>query len=419
MFESLPGPVQWVLSHPLLTAAFAFAFYFVWHMAPIVRSAMRLGMKRRIGSAELSRFTIAVRHTSAETEQRNEELNAIAPMIAAENFGAIYDRMRRYDAARACTPFGRPLAGLILDTLMADFSTIADAVETSGIDASPEHIAKLVAAFDRALEVAPDDHIAAATAALAHIEAGWLLRGDGFANEVSAGGWQGMAEHFDAARRVLDRFPAQKHDSPLLAYVHYRLCNGLTDGEERIRAAYTVRTLIEPQNPAVYIAHGFQLLPRWYGSYEELEQAAREAADLTMPFMGTAGYALTYLDAIHCDGDAAARFDATAFAEGLLDFARYKGSQYAINFAANTLWMTMADCRDARQDVLDEAMAELVREDLCCILPDCWEDSSANEVMYVLARYWQDELAAGATVDIDSNGAYVHWPEGTAPPQPA
>jgi len=72
-------------------------------------------------------------------------------------------------------------------------------------------------------------------------------------------------------------------------------------------------------------------LPRWYGSYEFLEDRARRSFGQSSEYWGTAAYALTYMDAIIEDPEALAFVDVAHFLQGLHDYVSAQSDQSCVN----------------------------------------------------------------------------------------
>jgi hypothetical protein len=171
------------------------------------------------------------------------------------------------------------------------------------------------------------------------------------------------------------------------------------------------------------------MLPRWFGSYDELELEARRTAARTQDIWGAGGYTWVYFDAIAIDETACARVDVDFFLDGLRDIVEVRPNQEMINLLAafcavalrNGLGLNeQADL--ARMQIIDAANW-LIREHLTELHPMIWAhaadgfDNNARvtsvsrfaargraDALQVIADQFREEISKGLRVIFTPNG---------------
>ncbi len=342
-----------------------------------------------------------------------DERVAIAEMDRhgdAGNWTAIHEMIRRNDQDGFATPTGYPINEALTDHLFAPFDEMRDAAYENGFDINLDTLDSYVQPYEDRLTEAPGDHIAAALCARAHIGAGWAARGECSFDQIKPKNVEAFLKHFEQADRILRAYPAQSYQSPLLAQLDYELCIGSPKGHEDIRAKFAILQQLAPRNPRIYSRHGFRLLPRWFGDYEELETTARALIDETEPFFGKAAYALTYLTALEYDEEAQKTVDPNLFIEGVDDFVTFTGTQMAVNLMGHRL-VTIKQMADsgALRSAINSYLPSLLKEDLAYVLPTVWE-MEATSIKGLLSLLWMDVLEAGKEVHYTSHGVEIRTP---------
>ena len=135
---------------------------------------------------------------------------------------------------------------------------------------------------------------------------------------------------------------------------------------------------LNPANPRPMRALGNHLLPRWFGSYAELELEARRTASRTMDVWGAGGYTWVMFDAIALDDEACANLDLDFFIEGLRDILKRRPDPYVVNllaaFCANAIGQAFSgnDEADANRAQIADCARWIVREHLTELHPMIW-----------------------------------------------
>ena len=116
-----------------------------------------------------------------------------------------------------------------------------------------------------------------------------------------------------------------------MAAARCRSLAGQPDAAQRIIADYENLIDLAPHYADSYRQFGQALLPRWYGSYELLEERARKLAKETYDHWGSAAYALTFMDAAWHDKEALGFVDVAMMLQGLGDYMRTQKDQAIVN----------------------------------------------------------------------------------------
>ena len=115
----------------------------------------------------------------------------------------------------------------------------------------------------------------------------------------------------------------------------HRLYNqmAIADGSSReeMEARYSRALAFDPFDIYLPLGHAYQLLPRWHGSYQELEAFASMTAARTADVYGEAMYARIYAHVSEFDDLRDMAVDIKRLARGYGDWFRQTESQFAVN----------------------------------------------------------------------------------------
>ena len=337
--------------------------------------------------------------------------------------------IRDADSNRLTTPGGMPVAELLafgarhdviqsVEHALADGCRNGDAALTAGING-----------LEAVLNDMQGDPYITMVLALAHIDVGWAWRGTGWDTIVPKLNRNRCAAHFDRACQLLTPFCGLEMDSPLVASTRCAVMAGQRDPGTRIADYYEDLIDLAPQNHRHMRALGNHMLPRWFGSYDELELEARRTAARTQDIWGAGGYTWVYFDAIAIDDTACARVDVDFFLDGLRDIVEVRPNQEMVNLLAafcavalrNGLGLNeQADL--ARMQIIDAANW-LIREHLTELHPMIWAhaadgfDNNARvtsasrfaargraDALQVIADQFREEISDGLRVIFTPNG---------------
>ena len=347
--------------------------------------------------------SIPVPEVSKDCEEKTRLHKAAFMMVRQDNWETIGEMLRQYDQERAMTRGGTSKASVLAAGARKDLrDTIALSLLPSseqGLNAATQGIEML----DQVLIDHADDYGVALVVAQAHMDLGSVWRGQGWADEVPAADWKKFARHYRRATSILEKFDAQELNSPALAAARCRALAGQPDAAQRAIAYYEELIQLAPEYARSYREFGKYLLPRWYGSYELLEDRARKIVGQSAEYWGTAGYALTYMDAILEDPECMGFMDVAQFMQGLHDYAAAQSDQSTINKIVAFLSVSLvpngplvSGSKRAYQHrrALIEAAPEFARKHLREIHPKIWAEAEAgHDADAPPAKEWRQNQA--------------------------
>ncbi|MDU8943957.1 hypothetical protein [Ovoidimarina sediminis] len=234
---------------------------------------------------------------TAEIDPSSKELQAfrarVLVLVDAEDWAGLDTLVTRCDQARMAAKDDTRLAphaiAAIWDRIQEEAETHFDDRLSRGEDVIP---ASVIEPFLDAADDAPDSYALTALAAGLAMQLGWARRGHAWSELTDEEEMQAMQELFDTAGGLLSGFDAEDLNSPLLAGLAYDHLAGTGTDTKGLNRAFALRMRLDPGDPEALGAHGWYLLPRWYGDYEELDAAARRRHAETHRARGAADYAL-------------------------------------------------------------------------------------------------------------------------------
>ena len=342
-------------------------------------------------------------------------------------------RIAYADDRRLTTPGGESAALLLA---LGARSDVVAAAEDALLDAVAPGMDGVDALEDMLLDT-PHSPACALVVALAHFDIGWawqaaIAQGDmphapGDAGRIDA--------HFRRAADVLAPHDARDLNAPSLAAAKCALLTAGGHPARHVADAYEMLIDLDPDCPRHMRALGVHLLPRFAGSYDQLELEARRTAARTIDTWGAGGYAWVYLDALATDDAALGQLDAGFFTEGLRDILQIKRDQHVTNTLAAFCAITMAPDRDRKRPRPDhvEATRATLHECLDWILtthlqelhPLVWSQMlmapglapalpsrralvtrGRDAALRAIALRFAEEIADGTTIAFSSSGMY-------------
>lgn len=401
-----------------------------------------LARLRGRGDAALSDRTagaLAIPTATDTTEDRQRhDMTTMGQFLARqERWDDLSRLLRDHDRARAATPAGLALAGLLAHGARAD---VVAPIETALTDPRlmPAHAPKGgMAALEEVLQDHAGDYGVALVVAEAHIDIGWAWRGQGWQAEVSDTHLRHFQTHFARAADLLDGFDPISDDSPALAAARCALLVAASAPRSRVCDDYEDLIDLDPQNPRHLRVYGYHLLPRWFGSYDLLaSEAARTAGRLTDIWGADGGYALVLMDAVAVDPGALAVVDADRMRAGFADILARRDDQHMVNDLAAYCAVTLTADRYRR--IADQNRAQAIAANFDWILqrhlreihPLVWgiagqapdrslpalEDLSRlgrTQALLRIARHFERDLRRGGRVVAGASGLWVE-PAGLA-----
>lgn len=283
------------------------------------------------------------------------------------------EELRDLDRARATTPAGVPLGELLAYGARADVVEAAEHALAEG--AAPADMAALdgVQMLEEIRRDHPDDPYLALVVALAHVDIAWAWRGTGWDGDLPELNRRKCIAHFDRAASVMNAVCGIETNSPLIAAGQCALLAGRQDPHLRVADDYEDLIDLDPANPRHMRALGYHLLPKWFGTYQQLNLEARRTAMRTRDIWGNGGYTWVMFDAITLDKGACGHVDAEFFVDGIRDILAARPGQEMVNLMAAYCAMAIRadDNCPARQQISDCA-SWLIRDHLTEVHPLVW-----------------------------------------------
>jgi hypothetical protein len=276
------------------------------------------------------------------------------------------------------TPGGMSVAELMTFGARAD---VVLAAEHALLHSIPDPDAPLflgIEALEYVLAEFNDDYVIACIVAQAHMDIAWAWRGIGWDVEIAPRNREAFDAHFARAREIVETFIGQPKESTLFASTSCALLRGDDNSTKSVADRYEALIDLNPKNTSPLRALGTHMLPRWYGSYQQLELEARRTAARVQDVWGAGGYTWVMFDAISCDDIACAQLDLPFFIEGLRDIVTRRPDPHTVNllaaYCANTMGNAFSgnDSADANRAMISECADWIVREHLTELHPMIW-----------------------------------------------
>ncbi len=366
---------------------------------------------------------------TAEDRMRDDHQQLGQKLVRQENWADLAKVIRKADTERTLTPGAMPIAELIAYGARADVIVAAEHAINEAESTTPKAALDGIEDLERILEDHPDDYVIASIVAQSHIDIGWAWRGNGWDIEVPQRNRDAFACHFERAGEIIAPFAKKYPDSPLVAATYCAQVGGPAGKKNRVADNYEHLIDLNPLNPRPMRAMGNHLLPRWFGSYAQLELEARRTAARTEHVWGAGGYTWVQFDAISCDDEACAHLDLPFFIDGLHDILDRKPDPYTANllaaYCANTIGQSFSgnDQADHVRAQIADCTEWIVREHLTELHPMIWAHaahgfdnnlrirsphkfaaSGREDAMRVMASLFKTEIAAGQRIVFTEDG---------------
>ncbi len=378
-------------------------------------------------------LTIPVLDQSPEQSQRLEYQDRGQFLARQERWADLCEEVQHADRARKTTKGGMPVADLLLFGARAD---VVHAVEHALIDGAPPKDAPVlegIAAFESLRLDYKNDPTIALIVALSHIDVAWAWRGAGWDATVPKPNRRAFAAHMQRAEELLAPYCGIELDSPVLAAARCTLFAGGRQADRQLADEYEDLIDLDPANHRHMRSLGNHLLPRWFGTYQDLELEARRTAARTQDIWGDGGYAWVYFDAIAMDDEACALVDVEFFIDGLRDIIKARPDQEMTNLLAAYCAVavhhgTGANERaDLNRIQIGECVKWLIRDHLKEVYPLIWAhategfDNTARitsisrfaargraDALQAICEQFRDDIEAGRRITFTANGPELH-----------
>ena len=230
-----------------------------------------------------------------EIAARNKVFSEVKNLIAANDFNSLTTLEETYRTSRSRTASGYWYLGL--------FHAEVESFVLEGLTAAegcvPLH-ADFVARWRAAVPTNPAPIIAEATMLL---NEGWCYRGDGFANTVTPEAWAIFQDKLQAAYELLETNKQIASINPEYYAVQTTLYRGLNAPADKFKDLMDEATKREPGYYRTYTNGVFYHLPKWGGSWGEVDRFLRYAAKKSEKTDGSGLYVriLWNLEVCNCD----------------------------------------------------------------------------------------------------------------------
>ena len=337
--------------------------------------------------------------------------------------------IREADSARRTTPGGMPIAELLAYGARADVIHAVEHALQEGVPADGQPLIQGISALEHVRQDMGDDPYINLVVAMAHVDIAWAWRGTGWDPVVPRLNRDRFSAHFDRAATLMEPFCFLEMNSPIIAATCCSLLAGQRNPGRRIADIYEDLIDLDPHNHRHMRALGNHMLPRWFGSYAELELEARRTASRTQDIWGAGGYTWVQFDAIAIDEQACANVDVPFFLDGLQDIVAARPTQEMVNLLAAYCAVAMrngmgfSEEADLARIQIAEAASWLIRDHLTEIHPMIWAhaadgfDNNARvtspsrfaargraDALQIVADMFHDEISRGQRVTFTSDG---------------
>lgn len=372
---------------------------------------------------------VPVREQCGETRSRNDAHGRGQFLARQDLWDVLAREMAQADSGRQVTPGGMPVTDLLAFGARADVVNAVDHALQDGRPAQDAPLLSGIAALEAIRAETGQDPYITLVVALAHMDIGWAWRGTGWEATVPRLNREKCASHFDRAAELLAPFCTDTIESPALAAARCAVLAGQRNPKTRIADDYEKLIDLDPGNFRHMRALGNHLLPRWFGSYAELELEARRTAARTQRTWGAGGYTWVQFDAIAIDEKACALVDVEFFIDGLRDILRARPDQETVNLLAAYCSVTllqglgMDEEADLPRMQISDCAAWLIRDHLREVHPLIWAhaaegfDNNARitslarfaargkaDALQIIAEHFREDLERGHSVTFTPDG---------------
>ncbi|EEE36479.1 hypothetical protein RKLH11_312 [Rhodobacteraceae bacterium KLH11] len=374
-------------------------------------------------------LNIPIAETNANDVLGHEMIERGRHLARQDMWAELSQEMRAADEARKATSCGQPIVDLLAFGARSDVVLAAEHALSDGKALSDYDLLGGISELEGEIQNHPDDPMIALVVALAHIDLAWAWRGAASPDALPRLHQSRCAAHFDRAAALLPISRAAMPDSPAIAAADCALLAGHVSPRTRVADKYEALITLDPQNHRHMRAMGSHLLPRWFGSYEELEVQALRNAARTQKTWGAGGYTWAQFDAIALDDEACARVDVEYFLEGLRDIVARRPDQETINLLAAYCSITLRKGMgqnphaDVARKQICEAADWLIRDHMTELHPLIWAHAAngfnnslritsaerfaargRRDALKAIANLLRDELRSGQSVTFTPTG---------------
>ncbi|MDX1743779.1 MAG: hypothetical protein R3186_09320 [Ruegeria sp.] len=305
-------------------------------------------------------LNIPLADVKAEDLAARDAIGRGRTLARQDRWAELSRQMRVADKDRAAAPDGTPIADLLGFGARSDVVLAVEHALSDGNALCEYDLLGGISELEDEMRAHPDDAMIALVVALTHIDLAWAWRGTATDATLPPLHRSRCAAHFDRAAALLPKCRAALPDSPIVAAAGCALLAGQRKASPRVADEYERLISLDPNNQRHMRAMGTHLLPRWFGSYAELEVQALRNAARTHDIWGAGGYTWVQFDAITLDEEACARLDVEYFLEGLYDILHRRPDQQTVNMLSAYCAITIQN--GLRQNEKAEAVRAQIHE---------------------------------------------------------
>lgn len=399
-------------------------------------SPVPLGNEQIAPSAQVSLekfLSIPICEGSLESNNEQEAQQYGQFLARQDRWADLSKAIHKADQERQATPGGLPIADLLAYGARADVVRAVEHALADGKGGNSKCLLDGINCLEAVRREHANDPAIAMILALAHIDIGWAWRGRGYEASVPTQNRKKFAAHLDRATIILEPYCATELNSPVLCAAQCALLAGQNDPHIHVADKYETLIDLNPHNQRHMRAMGSHLLPRWFGSYEQLELEARRTASRTQNVWGNGAYSWVYFDAITLDDEACANVDVEFFIDGLHDIVAARPEQEIVNLLTSYCAIAMRYDTGASEEAdfnrmrIIDCANWLIRDHLTEVHPLIWAhaaegfDNNARitsvsrfaargraDALHVIADQFRDEIIGGQHVTFTPNGPELH-----------
>lgn len=227
-----------------------------------------------------------------EGVERDAIIDQASLALKRRDFAALDEMERHYLVSHAKTPSGTWKLATFHASLQYDL--------TEGLDREHGCAGDGLVAVGEWRRVNPDSPAAIISEAYLLNKQAWCIRGGGYAGDVPKSAWPRFSSGIDKAYQLLIAHKAQASADPEYYAVLATIARAKGLGRAAFQDIIKEATDREPYYLRFYAQAAFNFLPQWGGSFGELDDFARFAAEKTRTSEGSGFYARVYWSMFEC-----------------------------------------------------------------------------------------------------------------------
>lgn len=293
-----------------------------------------------------------------------------------EAWEELSEELLQADLTRQLTPGGHSIARIMGEGARSDLVMAAQSAARRG---EPDTARDIMLALDEQLDETPDCPAMAYVVAMAHLDLARSWRGASRPRDLSVQRRDAYKHHIKYACELADRFDPFEYDSALWAQVRCCVLEADAHPMQRIFDDYEDLTDLDPLCTDHLRAYGRDLLPRRFGTYEDLDNEARRATQRLEDVWGLGAYTWIYIGALELDRGAFRRLDPELFVEGMCDLLDNAPNQHVVNQLAAFTGLTLSgpSYPGTGRARLAECFSWLLQDHLTELHPLVWAAAAA------------------------------------------